>query len=337
MPLRPVVEWRSFRWIGYALFALPAFLFFLFLKFRTRPHPARPGRPFLVTVGSISAGGSGKTPTTEWLARQFAQRLYKVAILTHGYRKQKPGVVDVTAGPLPDVRECGDEARMLGEQVRGLPIIVIASEDRQAGLAYLRARDLDMVFLDSGLQDRSIRAHFDIAVADVEESRYPQWALPVGRLRDRPERAAMCDVQVITKCEDAQDDRIAMSWVPLSFRSVTTDEEVPLETIRNRDVLAVAGLGHSRPFERMLRQLASTYAPTSLSFRFFRDHYWYRPSDIRRLSQDISPGGLILTTHKDAVKLRPMIGYYLHFEIREESGRLIDAIESKFALLSKSL
>src|SRR5207244_8181988 len=58
--------------------------------FGARRVPAR-----VVSVGSITVGGAGKTPTALWLAERLSRRGHRVAIVARGYRKRRRGVVVV--------------------------------------------------------------------------------------------------------------------------------------------------------------------------------------------------------------------------------------------------
>ena len=62
-----------------------------------RRVPAR-----VVSVGSITVGGAGKTPAALWLAERLSARGYRVGIVARGYRKRRRGVVVVgdTGRPL---------------------------------------------------------------------------------------------------------------------------------------------------------------------------------------------------------------------------------------------
>ncbi|MEI6845903.1 MAG: tetraacyldisaccharide 4'-kinase, partial [Candidatus Firestonebacteria bacterium] len=83
--------------------------------FKIRTLPCK-----VISVGNLTAGGTGKTPVVEFIARQIALRR-KVAILTRGYkRKNKAAILDVKPESSP--KECGDEAVLLARKT-GVPVI----------------------------------------------------------------------------------------------------------------------------------------------------------------------------------------------------------------------
>src|SRR5918997_6582068 len=88
----------------------------------------------VVSVGNITAGGTGKTPLVEWLAREAARDGRRVCILTRGYGRADAGkrvVVSDGEQVLAEAREGGDEPRLLAESLRGLAAVV-SDADRVA-------------------------------------------------------------------------------------------------------------------------------------------------------------------------------------------------------------
>ena len=43
----------------------------------------------VVSIGNLTVGGTGKTPTCLWLARELQERGFRVGILSRGYRRQE--------------------------------------------------------------------------------------------------------------------------------------------------------------------------------------------------------------------------------------------------------
>src|SRR5918911_366578 len=73
----------------------------------------RVGAP-VISVGNVTAGGTGKTPLVEWVARAVAREGLRACVLTRGYGRADETVrVVVSDGErvLADVEESGDEAR----------------------------------------------------------------------------------------------------------------------------------------------------------------------------------------------------------------------------------
>lgn len=317
MIVKPVVEWRNrfARYAGYAALWPLSLLFTVFLivrdgtRFFNTKKP-KTGSSFILVVGSIAVGGSGKTPVVEFIAAALHALGHRVCILNHGYKKRTKGRVDVFDGS--EIRststEAGDEGRMLAERMqnRRLPIPVISSDDRSPALRYItETYRPDVIVLDDGLQDPTVRPDFTIGVLDADELRYPQWLLPLGRLRDRKKTWKQCNVRVVSKCTDAavSTDALPLVWEVTHLILLRDGSLHDLNILRGLRLCAFAGIGHHRPFRRMVTTVAEANGARDVRFVEFVDHHIYRDHDIQRLikQRDID---VFITTHKDAVKIQ---------------------------------
>ncbi len=122
----------------------------------------------VVSVGSLVAGGAGKTPAVAWLA----ERLPGAWVVARGYRRGGDDGVR-TDGDL------GDELEMLRR--RGIP--VISAPDRVAGAQEAARRGARLVLLDDGFQHRRLHRDLDIVCID---GRYPDSGglIPMGSRRE---------------------------------------------------------------------------------------------------------------------------------------------------------
>src|SRR5258708_18491876 len=130
----------------------------------------------VISVGNLSAGGSGKTPFVILLGELLRARGINFDVLSRGYGRKTRGVMLVEPGGLP--RDFGDEPLLI---VRRLQVAVIIGEDRyEAGrLAELRF-GAQMHLLDDGVQHRGLGRDFDIVLvtpADVRGSLIPSGLL----------------------------------------------------------------------------------------------------------------------------------------------------------------
>src|SRR5688500_14543105 len=158
------------------------------------------GRP-TVSVGNLTTGGTGKTPTVRWLAEQLREAGRKPAVLMRGYRVKGAAVSDEQVmldrylnGDAPDVR-----------------IPVHANPDRVAGAArVLRDRpDVDTFILDDGFQHRRARRDFDLLLISAADPFGNGHVFPRGLLRESLAGLRRADAILITRCEQATPDMIA--------------------------------------------------------------------------------------------------------------------------------
>ena len=172
-----------------------------FLKTQTVGAP-------VVSVGNITAGGTGETPLVEWAARSLAREGRRACVLTRGYgRADERRRVVASDGErvLADVKECGDEPRLLAESLVGAASVVC---DRDRVGAALWAREnlrADVFVLDDGFQHLRIARDLDIVAVDASEPWGGGHMLPRGRLREPRAGLARADCVVITRAEMAED------------------------------------------------------------------------------------------------------------------------------------
>ncbi len=212
----------------------------------------------VISVGNLSAGGTGKTPCVAEVLRTLLQLGRRPAVLMRGYRAPAHGVVG------------GDEAALYA-QAFGDAVPVGANPDRlAAALDLLRRRpEVDAFVLDDGYQHRRVRRDLDLLLIDGES-----WGrdrlLPAGLLREPRAAIRRADLVIVTHADRGRDTLEALRaccaqpvlaaqhlWVGLVGGDGQT---LPLDTVAGRRVLAVCGIGKPAGFAHALHRLA---APTS--------------------------------------------------------------------------
>src|ERR1043165_499657 len=162
----------------------------------------------VISVGNITAGGTGKTPLVEWVARALAGEGRRACVLTRGYgRADERRRVVASDGErvLADFEECGDEPRLLAERLVGAASVV-CDRDRVAAARWAREHlGADAFVLDDGFQHLRIARDLDIVTLDATEPWGGGHLLPRGRLREPPSSLARADCVVITRAELAGD------------------------------------------------------------------------------------------------------------------------------------
>jgi tetraacyldisaccharide 4'-kinase len=264
----------------------------------------------VISVGNLTAGGTGKTPVVRWLAQQFAQQGRRPAILLRGYKSQHP--------------QAADEATMLQEMLRRLAI-VHAQPDRLAGgrLVLRQHPDVDLFILDDGFQHRRLHRDFDLVLVDVTNPLGFEHVHPRGLLREPPSGLQRADAILLTRCSavDAEQcgqiETLLRRWnshapifrsshVHASLRSagcpVDSAPDVPMAALSGRRFFACAGIANPQPLFAQLAGCGGTLAGT----RAFPDHHAYSESDWEDLQNQSAAVGaqLVLVTEKDWVKLR---------------------------------
>ncbi len=269
-------------------------------------RPARLPVPVIV-IGNITAGGTGKTPLTIWLAEFLRGHGRHPGIVCRGYG----GGARAPRGVPPDgdPASCGDEAVLLA---RRTGCVVWTGADRAAAARALLAAQpaCDVVVSDDGLQHYALARDVEICVVDTARGFGNGWLLPAGPLREPPSRLAAVDA-VVFNVEDGGGQppaagpapehaaRFAMRLAGAEFRSLLDPgRRVGAEHFRGRRVHAVAGIGNPQRFFRQLQRMGLDFTPHS-----FPDHHPFTASDLAYAGAEA-----VLMTEKDAVKCQHFAG-----------------------------
>lgn len=270
------------------------------LKRQRLPQP-------VISVGSVSAGGAGKTPMVILLAGILRRRGYAVNILTRGYGRGSKRIERVEA--YDDPRWHGDEPVLLAQRA-GVPVFAGADRYRAGLMAEQDKADpkIRVHLLDDGFQHRELERDVDIVLLTKED--VEDHLLPAGNLREPLARLREADVIVLRE-DEAEDlkgliaelreqNELQTTWVIRRRLSLAECGDVPLPRLP----LAFCGIARPESFTRMLT--AEGYEP--METMVFRDHHRYEDRDIARLlerARHLGANGFV-TTEKDAVKITPL-------------------------------
>jgi len=253
----------------------------------------------VVVVGNITAGGTGKTPLTIWLASTLKARGFSPGIVSRGYRGNV-GADPVEATPQSDPAVVGDEAVLLATQ-SGCHVVV--HPDRIAAATRAIELGADVIIADDGLQHYRLSRDFEIAVIDGHRGFGNGRLLPAGPLREKPARLESVDKVVVqrrvtrpgSELRQASDRRpLHFSLRPVAIRRLDNAETADLADFAARKVHAIAGIGNPDRFFRLLESYGMIVKRHPLP-----DHAKISPSDVT--FDDNLP---VIMTSKDAVKCR---------------------------------
>jgi len=290
----------------------------------------------VVSVGNITAGGTGKTPLVEWLARAAAREGRRVCILTRGYGRADAGkrvVVSDGERVLAGAREGGDEPRLLAESLRGLSVAVVSDANRVAAAQWaLKNLRSEVFILDDGFQHLRIARDLNILTLDATDPWGGGRQLPRGRLREPLGEMKRADLIVITRAElagDVEDLRALAGSLsggrPVLVARTATLRITPLVTTAveasggahetneipqtpgdgiPQPLAAFCAIGNPQAFFAHARGEGLALDHT----RAFTDHHAYTQRDVDDCVREATRHGAraLLTTAKDAVKLRAL-------------------------------
>lgn len=162
--------------------------------------PSAQVKAFVISVGNLTSGGSGKTPFVQYLVKTL--EMSEMAILSRGYGSrffQRAICISDPLGPLFSAALSGDEPNLLARQTR-IPIIVDKNRLRGArfALKHFKARAL---ILDDGFQHRQLKRQRDVVLIDQADIDPEPLCFPAGPQRNRLKDCNLADLVIITGCD----------------------------------------------------------------------------------------------------------------------------------------
>lgn len=303
----------------------------------------------VISVGNITAGGTGKTPVVEIFARELQKSGRKVAILSRGYRKRElpwyqrlfrenlepPRVVSDGKRLLLDSEMGGDEPYMLASNLPG--VVVLVDKNRvKSGRFAVKRFGCDTLILDDGFQYLKLRHRLEIVLVDKTNPFGNQNMLPRGTLREPIRNLKRADFIFITKSDgnagelrakirelNPRAEIIECCHKPRYLQNVYTAEHIPLSWLEGRTVTSLSGIAVPQSFENSLRAMGAKV----IHCERYADHHRYNAQEIIdavNRAADLNADAL-LTTEKDAVRFplletTPVPVFYLRVNIELMSG-----------------
>ena len=298
-----------------------------------------------ICLGNVTVGGTGKTPHTEMILRMLLEDAdwgkKNIAVLSRGYKRKTKRFQQVVSS----AKLFGDEPQQIKNK---FPQVTVAVDrDRVRGCGYLvhpeklqedkAARGCidknfpaaDIILLDDAFQYRKLKATLNIVLVDYSRPTFNDHLLPIGRLRDLPDRIGAADIIIVSKCPSYLDEWEKENWAKalgLSSYShakasgvnskgreqrifFTTVEYCAPEAVYpdgdqrytySKNLVLFTGIANDRPLELYL----------SDSYRIvkhlkFADHHKFSSGDIRSIASASKayPTSVVMTTEKDAQRI----------------------------------
>ena len=270
----------------------------------------------VISVGNVSAGGVGKTPIVEFIARELQAKKRKVAVLSRGYGRKTRGYVVVSNGRqrCAEAGESGDEPAQLAEKLSG--VVVAVDEQRVRGAQHvIRDFGVDVIVLDDGFQHRYLRRDLDVVIVSAEEVMGPRFLLPAGRQREGFAALGRAHVIGISRCKDARQfeslrenirrfvDKPIFGFRNKAKRIIPAKMATQKKTAGNdKTAVIFSGIGNPGSFEETVNSLGWNIRKQFV----FTDHHWYKESELKTIEQSRldNHAAMILTTEKDVARLK---------------------------------
>jgi len=270
----------------------------------------------VISVGNITAGGTGKTPVTMHIARYLKDKGMAVVILSRGYGGSLKGIGvvsdgnEVLLGPV----EAGDEPVLMARNLGDIPVVV--GPDRfSAGELAIKKFSPDIIILDDGFQHIRLSRDLNILLIDGAVELNNARLLPAGPLREPLTGLQRADMVLVKGGRLQERDRALMRKYNIAengfvFKAggvteLAGGEARPVKSLKGKPILAIAAIARPDSFFSLLKDLGMNVAGTMA----YTDHHGYNAGDIAaiRLKMKATGAEAIITTEKDGVKLAPLL------------------------------
>lgn len=295
----------------------------------------------IISIGNLDLGGSGKSPSIEYLVRLLSNN-YKVAVLSRGYGRKSTGFI--LADSNSDAGIIGDESMQYYRKFKN--IIVSVDSNRVRGINKLIKLNSkpEIVLLDDAYQHRRVKPGMSILLTKFNDLYSEDNIFPLGNLRESKRNANRADVIIVTKCDKninkdqkrhiiqklniGDNQKIYFSSIKYSKMVYDKESSKPLSEFKNIKFTLVTGIADSSHLINYLNDSGYNF-----NHILFKDHHDFSNSDIIKIDRN----NLIITTEKDYVKLFTKITsslYYLPIEfiIDNEvdfSKQILDYIQTR--------
>ncbi len=268
----------------------------------------------VVCVGNVAVGGTGKTPTVEFIVKTLSSQ-YTIAVLSRGYRRRTKGYIEVKVND--SFLNVGDEPKQIKRKFPNT--VVVVCENRVKAIERIQAEhpEVNLVVMDDGFQHRSLTPKVSIVLSDYNTPPFRNKMLPAGTLRDAPSQLYRANILLITKTPKtmspierniAQKELKPYPYQSFFFTDIKQGNPRPIfsdvaadTVVRGSKVVALSAIANPERFHETLESRFDVVEKIT-----FGDHHTYKVRDIKHISDVVKAHGentIVITTEKDGVKL----------------------------------
>ena len=305
----------------------------------------------VISIGNITVGGTGKTPTAQKMADLIKRMGYRVVILNRGYRShwdKEIGVVSDGNKIFMTAYEAGDEAYLMAKTLPGIPV-VIGKNRAITGKYAVEKLNAEVIIMDDGYQHWHLERDLDVVLVDTLNMFGNGCVLPRGMLREPLENLNRGDLFLLTKTDqssvlsrmqlrktieryNAKAPVVESVHHPKNFVEIAdwykgiTQNHMDLSELEGKDVMVFSAIGNPSSFEQTLSSIGLNIKEAVR----YPDHHDYGMLEMQYILERASSHKAVamIATSKDAVKIptefiyssREIPLYILNMDIQVTDG-----------------
>ena len=305
----------------------------------------------VISIGNITVGGTGKTPTAQKMADLIRRMGYRVVILNRGYRShwdKEIGVVSDGNKIFMTAYEAGDEAYLMAKTLPGIPV-VIGKNRAITGKYAVEKLNAEVIIMDDGYQHWHLERDLDVVLVDTLNMFGNGCVLPRGMLREPLENLNRGDLFLLTKTDqssilsrmelrktieryNSKAPVVESVHHPKNFVEIAdwykgiTQNHMDLSELEGKNVMVFSAIGNPSSFEQTLSGIGLNIKEAVR----YPDHHDYGMLEMQYILERASSHNAVamITTSKDAVKIptefiyssREIPLYILNMDIQVTDG-----------------
>ena len=285
----------------------------------------------VIAIGNISAGGTGKTPMTIYLARELQQSGKRVAVISRGYKgaaEKGGGIVSDGQNVLMDAGWAGDEPFMMASRLKGIPVVV-GKNRHEAGMLAIREFEPDVIVLDDAYQHLKLKRDINLVLLDHDRPFGNSHLLPRGILREPLDALARADACILTRSPQGADLEVfsnrsklksVLPQIPVFssyhapyFYLIKSGDRTPLndisefltspelDRVKQNKVYGFSGIARNDAFQHTVGKTGFN----AVGYHEFDDHHRYSATDLEDIVQTAKRAGAncLISTEKDHARI----------------------------------
>ena len=294
---------------------------------------------YIISIGNLTVGGTGKTPTTIYISNILSSLQYSHAILTRGYKSKASKKGEILLNSNLSIqnlsnqnfsikhssKKFGDEPMLISSLIPNIPI-GIGKNRIQMALNIYKQYKTRIFILDDGFQTYKMYRNLDIVLIDATNPFGNFYTLPRGILREPMEELKRADILIITKSNLVSNEKyngiqkmiknyapgkpiFSANYLPVGYFDVKeqlypTDSITPLTHLHQLNVWAISAIANPASFYKTLTESCKLTITNKIEFA---DHETYTISKLKNIIKQLQKEKnkpILVTTEKDWIKIR---------------------------------